>query len=376
MDFQPNEEQRLLVDSVQRFVREQYAFTARRRLLDTPEGFDPGHWRTFADNGWLAVGVPESAGGLGGSMAEIALVLETFGSALVLEPYLSTVVLGARLLAGGSGATRDEVLARIATGDARVALAAHEPAGRFDPAFVSTHAGFGTAGWTIDGAKCLVHDGAAAHWLVVSARVRGATDDPDGIGLFLIPSDAPGVALRPYRTLDGRRAADITLDGVRVPPEQVLAEPGAAWPLLEDGLDHACVGLCAEAVGAMDRALALAADYIKTRRQFGQPLAAFQVLQHRCADMFVALDQARSMLYQAIGALDADARARRWAVSAAKVSIGQAGGFVGGEAVHLHGGNGMTDEYEVGHYLRRLMLIEKTYGDIEHHVSRCMAHAP
>lgn len=375
MDFQLNPEQALLLDSVQRFAREHYDFSARGQLLESDDGFSRDHWARFAELGWLGVAIPEEVGGLGWNMVDIALILEAFGGALVLEPFLSTTVLGAQLLLGGSGSTRDTLLPRIPTGDVLLALAAYETAGRFNPQVVATSATADANSWIINGGKCLVFDGGSADWLVVSARLKGLVDDPQGIGLFLVPAEAPGLTLRRYRTIDGLRAADFQFSNVRVTTTQMLAPPGATWNLLDKALDYARVGLCAEAVGVMDRALELAVDYIKVRQQFGQPLANFQVMQHRCADMFVAVDQARSMVYQALSALEADDESRRWAVSACKVKIADAGQFVGGEAVHLHGGNGITDEYSVGHYLRRLMLIEKTYGDTEYHLSRCVENA-
>lgn len=375
MDFDLTQEQRLMLDSARRFVRERYDFAVRRELLAASEPTICAHWSEFAELGWLAMAVPEEFGGFDACMTDMALVLETFGNALVLEPYLSTAVLGTHLLRGGHGDRRKELLTGIATGEVRLALAAHEPAGRFDPAHTATTAEPKDGGWVLNGRKPLVLDGAAAHWFVVSARVGGAIDDPRGLALFLVPAEAAGLTVQSYRTMDGLGAADVQLVDVRLDGDALLADGDGGWELLDLALDYARVGLCAEAVGAMDQALRLAVGYIKERRQFGQPLANFQVLQHRCADMFIHADQSRSLLYQALATLDATPSERRWAVSACKVKTGEAGRFVGGEAVHLHGGNGMTDEYPVGHYLRRLLLIEKTYGDTEFHVSRCVANS-
>jgi pimeloyl-CoA dehydrogenase small subunit len=300
------------------------------------------------------------------------IVMEAFGRALVLEPYLATVVLGGGFVQqGGSVALQAEVLPKIADGSLRLAFAHHERQARYDLADVVATAKRDGSGWILDGEKSLVLHGDTADRLVVSARISGGRRDRDGLGLFLVDGRSPGVSRRGYPTQDGQRAAEVSLNGVRVDGAMALGEPGNAMPLIDRVVDQAVAALCAEAVGAMDAMHALTVDYLKTRKQFGVAIGAFQALQHRAVDMFVALEQARSMaMFASMMAQEANAGERRKAMAAAKVQIGRSGKFIGQQAIQLHGGVGMTMEFKVGHYFKRVTMIDLLFGDADHHLAR------
>jgi pimeloyl-CoA dehydrogenase small subunit len=370
MDFALSEEQLLLRNSVERLFAERYTFEARRRYGQEPRGFSVQMWRLYADLGLLGLPFDERHGGSGGGPVEIMIVMEAIGKALALEPYLGTIVLsGALLRRGGSEAQRAELIPRIVRGDLVVAFAHAERQSRYDLADVATTARRDGDAYVLDGAKTLVTHGDSAEKLVVSARLSGDRRDREGIGLFLVDAASAGIALRGYPTIDGQRAAEVTLSGVRVPATAALGEPGAASPLIERAADIAMAALCAEAVGAMQAMHDLTIDYMKTRKQFGVTIGSFQALQHRAADMLIALEQARSMaLYATMMAEEDDGRERRAAVSAAKVQIGRSGRFIGQEAVQIHGGIGMTMEAKVGHYFKRVTAIDTTFGDADHHL--------
>ncbi len=289
---------------------------------------------------------------------------------MALEPYFATVVLGGGFLRhGGNAALRAELAPQIADGSLRLAFAQTERHSRWNLADVATKARRDGAGWVLDGEKGVVLHGDSADKLIVTARVGGGQRDRDGIGVFLVDTKAAGVSRRGYPTQDGLRAAEVTLAGVRVGPEGVLGEPGAGLPLVERVVDEGIAALCAEAVGAMAVMHELTVDYLKTRRQFGREIGSFQVLQHRAVDMLVALEQARSMAMLAtMMAAEDNAADRRNALSAAKVQIGRSGKFVGQQAIQLHGGIGMTMEYKVGHYFKRVTMIDTMFGDADHHL--------
>ncbi len=377
MDFSLTEEQQLLKDSVDRFVREHYAFDQRRKLAESRDGFSRDHWRRMAELGWLGVALPEKHGGIGGGPVETMVIMEGFGRGLVLEPYLSTVVLGGTLLAlGGSAEQKETLLPALAAGELMLAFAHSERQARFDLFDVATTARRDGAGYVLDGHKGVVFHAAAADRLIVSARTAGARRDAEGITLFLVDRDAPGLTRRDYRTNDGGRASEVTLEGVAVGAEAVIGEVDNALPLVERAVEHAVVALCAEAVGCMDVLCETTNEYLKTRQQFGRPIGRFQVLQHRMVDMFIAREEARSLTYVATARLDddaADSTLRAKAVAAAKAGIGKSGRFVGQSAIQLHGGMGMTDELNVGHYFKRLTMIDLTFGDRAHHLRRFAA---
>jgi pimeloyl-CoA dehydrogenase small subunit len=299
------------------------------------------------------------------------IVMEALGRALVLEPYLATVVLGGGFLRhGGSAAQKEKYLPAIIDGSKTLAFAQLEKDSRYDLADVSTTAKKKGDGWVIDGEKFVVLNGASADTLIVSARTKGGQTDRTGIGLFLVPADAKGVSIKGYATQDAQHAADITLSGVEVGADAAIGDPENALPLMERVVDEARIAMCAEAVGAMDESLKTTIEYLKTRKQFGVTIGSFQTLQHRAADMFVFLEQARSMAMLAAMATDLDAKERAQTVAAAKVQIGKSLKFVGQQAIQLHGGIGMTMEAKIGHYFKRLTMIESTFGDTDYHLRR------
>lgn len=364
MDFDLSEEQQLLKASVERLLDEHYGFEQRRGYAQEPDGFSRTLWVRFAEFGLLGLPFEEKHGGVGGGAVESMIVMEAFGRALVLEPYLATVVLcGAALRLGGSEAQRERLLPAIAAGEKLLAFAHAEPQARYDLADVGTTARKDGGGYVLDGGKTLVLHGDSADDLIVSAR------SPDGLALFLVDAAAKGVARRGYPTIDGQRAAEVTLSGVRVAADAIIGEPGQALPLVERIADIAIAATCAEAVGAMAAMHELTVEYLKARKQFGVPIGKFQVLAHRAADMLIALEQARSMaMLAAMTAEETDPAERRKAISAAKVQICNSGRIVGQQAIQLHGGIGMTFEYKLGHYFKRITAIESLFGDAAHHL--------
>jgi pimeloyl-CoA dehydrogenase small subunit len=371
MDFELSEEQRLLKESIERLLTDRYGFEQRSTYMKEPGGFSRALWKQYAELGVLALPFAEEDGGIGGGAVEIMIVMEAMGRALVLEPYLATVVLaGGVLRHAGSKVLRAGLVPKIADGSLILALAHSEPRSRYDLADVATTAKKDGAGYVLDGAKGLVLHGDSADRLVVSARLSGKQRDRDGIGLFLIDAKANGVSIRGYQTIDGQHAAEVTLSGVKVGPEGVIGEPGKALAVIERVVDEAVAALCAEAVGAMMVMHEATVDYLKTRRQFGVPIGNFQVLQHAAVDMLMAAEQARSMAMLAtMMAAEPNAAERHKSIAAAKVQIGRSGRFVGKTATQLHGGIGMTMEYKVGHYFKRVTAIDVLFGDADHHLA-------
>jgi pimeloyl-CoA dehydrogenase small subunit len=369
MDFGLSDEQKLLKDSVESLLADRYGFEARKGYAQERDGFSRAMWKQYAELGLLALPFEEKYGGIGGSAVDTMLVMEAFGRALVLEPYFATVVLcGSLLRLGGNDSQRDACLPKIATGDLTLAFAHAEQQARYTLSDVKTTARKDGDGYILDGAKTLVLHGNSAGSFVVSARIGGNQRDTSGLALFLIDADTKGVARRGYATTDGQRAAELTLSNVRVPADAVLGAPGNAFPLIEKVIDIAIAAQCAEAVGAMSVMHEMTIDYLKTRKQFGVNIGSFQVLQHRAAEMLIALEQARSMAMLAAMTADDDAATRRKAISAAKVQICNSGRLVGQQATQLHGGIGMTMEYAVGHYFKRVTAIAATFGDAAHHL--------
>ncbi len=371
MDFSYSTEQTLLKDSVERFLRDAYAFETRRELVASDEGFSRDNWALFAELGWLGMALPEEFGGSDGSAVETMIIMEVIGRGLMLEPYLASVVLGAGLVSReASPAQRREILPALIQGKLLLAFAYAEPQSRFALNDVEVSAARDGEGYLIRGRKSVVFHAAAADKVVVSARTGGSPRDADGISLFIVENGCAGLARRDYRTVDGLRASDLEFDAVRVGAEALIGERDAGLPLIERAIDHGIAAVCAEAVGAMAVLLEATNEFLKTRRQFGRPIGDFQVLQHRAVDMFMAAEQARSMALMATLKLDEEEAARKKALSAAKVQIGKAGRFVGQQAVQLHGGMGMTDELSVGHYFKRLTMIDTLFGNVDHHLER------
>ena len=372
MDFDLSEEQRLLKDSVDGLLNDSYDFEQRKKYGAEKTGWSKAVWGKLAEQGLLGLPFAEADGGFGAGAVETMIVMQAFGRALVLEPYLPTVVIaGGFLRHAGSAAQKAAHIPGIIDGSKTFAFAQLEKNSRYDLNDVSTTAKKKGDGWIIDGEKFVVLNGEAADTLVVTARTKGGQTDRDGIGVFLVPRAARGVTVKGYPTQDGMRAADITFTGVEVGADAAIGDPAGGLPLIERVVDEARTALCAEAVGAMDESLKITVEYIKTRKQFGVPIGSFQALQHRAADMFVFTEQARSMALLATMASDFnDAKERAASVAAAKVQVGKSSKFVGQQSIQLHGGIGMTMEASIGHYFKRLSIIESTFGDTDYHLRR------
>ncbi len=371
MDFELSEEQRLLKESVERLLQDRYDFEKRQRYMAEPEGWSREVWRQYAELGLLGLPFDEKHGGFGGGPVETMIVMEAFGKALALEPYFATVILGGGFIRlGGSEAQKKELLPKIADGSLLLAFAQTERQSRFDLFDVATAAKRDGSNFVIDGTKSVVLHGDVAGKLVVSARVSGERRDKQGIGLFLVDAKANGISRRGYPTVDGLHAAEISFSSVRVGADAVIGEVGDGLPLIERVVDASIAALSAEAVGNMVSMHELTVEYLKTRKQFGVPIGSFQVLQHRAVDMFVALEQARSMAYFAtMMAEEPNAKERKKAIAAAKVQIGRSVKLVGQQAIQLHGGIGMTMEYKVGHYFKRATMIDTLFGDADYHLA-------
>jgi alkylation response protein AidB-like acyl-CoA dehydrogenase len=376
VNFDRTEEQQLLAASIARFVERDYGFEKRGKIVASDEGWDRGVWSTFAELGLLGLPIPADYGGFGGGAVDMMSVMEAIGGALIVEPYLSTVGVGAQFVSrGGTSEQKARFLPAIAEGRLRMAFAQTEHGARYDPARVATRARSNGDGYAIDGTKRVALDAPAADWLIVSARIAGNDSDRDGIALFLVDPNTPGVRMKALRTLDGARAADIEFSDVRVGRDALLGDPGQGIALIDEVVDFATALVCAEAVGVMKFANDATLDYLKTRRQFGVPIGSFQALAHRMVDMVISHEQARSMASLACATVEAerDPARRMHVVSAAKIRIADACRQVSQEAVQLHGGMGMSDEMPISHAFRRLTRIARQFGDADHHLERFAA---
>lgn len=374
MDFSLSEEQQMLQDSIAKFVQNDYDFDSRMKLVKGELGFSADHWKLFADLGWLMVPFTEADGGLGGSAADLMVVMEEFGKGIVVEPFLATAIIGGGLIAAaGSEAQKIDLIGRIMEGNLQLAFAYVEPQSRYNICDVATTATQEGGDYVLSGHKAVVLNGAAADVLIVSARTAGANSDRDGISLFLVDANSDGVSVQSYRTQDGGRAAEVRLDNVRVSADNLLGAAGQAADVIDAIVDRATLAVCAEAVGAMEVAFQKTVEYTKTRVQFGVPIAKFQALQHRMADMFVEHQQAKSILLMAAMKLDQDGGDATKAVSAMKSRIGKAARKVGQEAIQIHGGIGVTEELDVGHYFKRLTMVEVLFGNSDYHTQRFIA---
>jgi alkylation response protein AidB-like acyl-CoA dehydrogenase len=369
MDLTLSDEQRLLRESADRFVNENYTADHRRRIGNDPLGFSADLWKQFAELGWLALPIAEADGGLGGGAIEIGILMEAFGRGLVSEPYLSTVVIGAALIAEcGSEAQRQTLLPRIADGSLVLAFAHSERQARFDLAAVRTSAKKAPDGWTLNGQKTAVLDGNAAGQIIVSARV-----DDGKLSLFLVPRGTPGLTSRDFARLGGGRACNLDLRDVRLPADAMLGGGSDALPAIEAVVDRAMAALGAEAVGIMQTLLDQTLEYTKIRKQFGRPLSANQVIRHRLADMSMQCDEARSMALRAALMADAEPVTRSRAASGAKAKIGRCARFVAEQSVQLHGAMGVTEELDIGSYFKRLLAFDTLFGGSAHHYRRYAA---
>jgi len=372
MDFNYSEEQLLLKDAVEKFLGKNYSFEQRKQIVASREGMSATAWEGFASLGLLGVPIPQEFAGFGGSGVDVMLVMEALGRALVVEPYLSSVVLaGSTITLGGSDAQRQILLPRIADGSMKFAFGHTEPGTRWELERVHTTARQEGGMWVINGQKSVVLHGGVADLLIITARTSGAADSRQGITLFFVNPAEQGVMGREYPTYDGMRAAEVTFDNVSISPESMIGVLDNGYTLLEAVIDRGIAALCAEAVGCMGALHAATLEYLKTRQQFGVPIGRFQALQHRAVDMLIHCEQARSMALLAAVKVDSpNAAERRRAVSAAKELVGRAGRFVGQQAIQLHGGMGMTDELNVGHYFKRLTAIDTTFGNGDLHLDR------
>jgi pimeloyl-CoA dehydrogenase small subunit len=372
MDFTLSDEQRLLKDSVDRLLADRYAFDQRKNHLKEPNGWSAALWSQYAELGLLGLPFAEDYGGFGGGAVEIMLVMEAFGRAMAVEPYLATVVLGGTAIRlGGTDAQKSALLPAIAEGRMKLAFAHGERQARYDLTDVMTTAQHSGQGWVLDGAKSVVTHGDCADKLIVSARNAGERDADQGITLFLVDANANGVARRGYTMRDEQRAAEVSLSGVQVSQDDVLGEVGAGLRIIKRVIEAGIAATAAESVGAMEALHAMTLEYSRTREQFGKPIGTYQVVQHRLAEMLMSLEQGRSMAMLAAMMVDEpDANEREHNIAMAKVGIGQAGRFVSQNAVQLHGGIGMTEELAVGHYFRRCMVIERLFGDTAHYLAR------
>ena len=372
MDFNYTSDQDMLRDSLARYLQQEYDYHERGRIV-AGGGFSAKAWSDFASFGWLGAALPEDAGGFGGGGVEAGIVAEAFGRHIVLEPYLWTVIVGGTLLRfGAEGDRRDALLGSMIEGSLQLALAAHESDAGHDftqIATVATPASDGK-GWTLDGRKAIVPNGGVADKFFVTAKLAGTGAGTGGVSLFLIDRDAPGVSLRTFRLNDDSNAAELTLSNVAVARADLVGAEGDALALLELAADHGAAAVCAETVGSCAYLLDTTCEYLKTREQYGAPLAKLQVIQHRLADMYVAVELCRSRALMAADALDKPAAERMRAISAARVQAIRCAKLVGRDAVQLHGGMGMSEELDVSAHFKRLMTTPLFFGDEAFHLAR------
>ncbi len=374
MDFSFTEEQTLLRNSVQKYLQSTYDFETRRKVSKGDAGWRKEVYGYFAENGLLGAAIPEDFGGLGGSAVDTMIIAEEFGRALVIEPFIQNAVIAAGFLkAAGSTAQKETLLPAIAAGENIYAFAYAEPQGRYNLADLTTTATKSGNGYTLNGAKAVVMGAPFADKLIVTARTSGGQRDEKGVSVFIVDKNAKGVSTRDYPTVDGNRASEVTFENVSVGADAVIGEVGGGLPVIERVTDEAIAALCAEAMGGMKVLNDATIEYSKTRKQFGTPIGKFQVLQHRMVDMFMNYEQSVSITYMVTLKLEEEAAERKKAASAAKVQIGKAGRFIGQQAVQIHGGMGMTDELNVGHYFKRLTAIDTQFGNVDHHLKRYAA---
>jgi pimeloyl-CoA dehydrogenase small subunit len=370
MDFSFTDEQSMLRDTVASYLADHYSFDQRRAALAKEPGWRPEVWKAFAEElGILGAPFSEELGGLGGGPIENMIVMEEMGKALVVEPYLGTVVIGGGFLKHSGHPNAEAMIAQIIAGEAIFAFAYAEPQGRYNLADLKTTAKKDGGSYVLNGHKAVVIGAPYATHLIVTARTGGGQRDAQGVSVFIVPKDAPGVTTRDYSTVDGFRASEVILENVKVGADALVGPEGQALPLVEKVVDEAIAATCAEACGVLTKLHEGTLEYTRQRKQFGQPISAFQVLQHRMVDMFIQVEQSVSMTYMATIKL-ADDRERTKAAAAAKVQIGKACKFVGQNAIQLHGGMGMTDEMAIGHYFKRATMIESAFGSTDHHLAR------
>ncbi|MBB5189234.1 hypothetical protein HNQ57_003537 [Zhongshania antarctica] len=371
MNFNLSEEQAMIKDSVARFVADDYNFDQRRQNVAMDKGFNPDNWQTFAALGWLSIPFPEALGGFGGNAVDTMVIMEEFGKGLVAEPYVATVLLFGGLLAhSGDGELQQQLIAKIIDGSLQGSFAYLERQSRFELSDVKTSAVAEGDNYRLNGEKTVVFNGSAADKIIISVRTSGEQYDENGISLFIVDADADGLNHTDYRLMDGQRAANISLNNVVVSKLQLIGELDQGFSLIQSVVTETTRAICAEAVGIMQKLTETTVEYSKTREQFGTAIGKFQALQHRMVDMFIAGEQTRSLLYRAVCSANANSDDSEKDLLALKVMVGRAGTLIGGEAIQLHGGMGMTDELDVGHYVKRLMMINTTFGDADYNQAR------
>lgn len=373
MDFNLSDDRRMLKESLSRFLQDRYGFETRNEIAGSEQGFSRELWAQMAELGLIGAMLPEEVGGFGGEGFDVMTVMEELGRAIVVEPVLPTAILGAGILADAGSETQKALLETVISGELLLAFAHGEPESRYSLSEVTCRAEQTDGEWILDGQKAVVLNGDTADKIIVSARTAGGDDDEDGITLFLIEADAKGVSRRGYATVDGGRAAEITLEDVALGAEAVIGEAGKAFPVIERTVGRAILAVCAEALGAMDAAKDMTLEFLQTRKQFGVPLGKFQVLQHRMVEMCLEIEQARSATILAAGRMKEDRAAREAALSAAKNLVGRTARLVAEESIQMHGGIGMTWEYALPHFAKRLTMIDHLFGDADHHLERFTA---
>jgi|TARA_B100001540_G_scaffold31127_1_gene27105 alkylation response protein AidB-like acyl-CoA dehydrogenase len=371
MDFTFNEEQTMIQDQVEQFIQKEYDWETRQELSNSDLGFGTHNWKTFAELGWLGIAVSEKNGGFGGSCIETMLIMEEFGKGLVVEPFLETVVMSAGILdRHGTDEQKNQVLNSVINGEMHLALAYAEPQSRFNLSDVVTEAKEDGDNFVINGFKSVVMNGPSANKIIISARTSGTQLEDKGISLFLVDSDIEGLTKSDYKTVDGRKASDINLENVIVSNSCLIGSLNAGFDILDEAIDRSILAISAEAVGAMEILYKTTVEYTKTREQFGTPIGKFQVLQHRMVDMFMEYEQCKSLLYMATMKNEESAPDAKKAISGLKYQVGKAGKFVGQQSVQLHGGMGVTDELNVGHYFKRLTTIGTIFGNADFHLKQ------
>ena len=371
MDFTFNEEQSLIQDQVDQFILKEYDWETRQSLSHSDLGFGQENWQKFAELGWLGISVSEDSGGFGGSAIESMLIMEAFGKGWVVEPFLETMIMSGGILDDhGSTEQKSSLLEPAIAGNMQLALAYAEPQSRFNLSDVVTEAKADGDNFILNGYKSVVMNGPSANKIIVSARTSGSQLDENGITLFVIDSEASGLNKANYKTVDGRRASDLTIENVSVSRDDIVGELDSGYEILDSAIDKAILAISAEAVGAMEVLYKTTVEYTKTREQFGTAIGKFQVLQHRMVDMFMEYEQCKSLLYMATMKHEEGAVDSKKAISGLKYQVGKAGKFIGQQAVQLHGGMGVTDELNVGHYFKRLTTVGTIFGNTDYHLKK------
>ena len=371
MDFTFNEEQTLIQDQVDQFVQKEYDWETRQSLSNSDLGFGEDNWKKFAELGWLGISVSEESGGFGGSAIESMLIMEAFGKGLVVEPFLETMIMSGGILDNhGSDQQKSSILEPAIAGEMQLALAYAEPQSRFNLSDVVTEAKEEGENFILNGYKSVVMNGPSAEKIIVSARTSGSQMEEEGISLFIVDAASEGLNRTNYKTVDGKRASDITIENLSVPKENIIGQINSGFKILDSAIDTAILAISAEAVGAMEVLYKTTVEYTKTREQFGTAIGKFQVLQHRMVDMFMEYEQCKSLLYMATMKHEEGSADAKKAISGLKYQVGKAGKFIGQQAVQLHGGMGVTDELNVGHYFKRLTTVGTIFGNTDYHLKK------